>query len=712
MSYNDKKKGFTLPTRHGSPLGGASERQMLDQVGGSPGYRKNFRIEPDGTTTMLTTKNGQPQFQTLVDGSGSDESKNKAGLASGAVFLKPNGETYYIRTSAVAAYAAPEAKVKLVDRIDKTLIGTQPKDKSKATAAVAFAPPMVMRCPSSLFTGKMRLYVQCLYGSIDALPADLALVDDGTILPSLIYAGVPLDTSCGIYLNETTGKHYLISVTSGNAHELIRTPGVRWLEKKLIDPAIPSSEKTKIEAYLLAQSYPSAPQGMDLPPRIAGGAFGYGWHFDWQGKNTDCVGIETAVNPGDGQPCYKSTHYRIHFSFVGGYISGSLSVISQGLWRNNRKLQPLCSLDWSTMSYVALGFLFLPEFGSGPLYAHYGHTTDYPGSSTIQVSSFSASEPYTVPRSGESGGVNPGSVSCAPGQGYRITTTAAHSASRITVDAGVLTVSVENSNFASSGYGSTPATPVEPNIATDSAFGTGGVPLSALGTPPHMVNSGNEIPGSPTTTGWAWSDPLISYTPGSGTFPQIAIGGGALEAMSVYTSVNRTLAYWDSYSSGIGTVTSGYIIWFPVFWDAEAVYLWGRSSRAESETKTFTPMVGDWGYKWIGLGGDVGPATLLVTQWLGYWNPNAGASDGPSYDISTVTRTDGPITEGLLCGSDTHAPTLPFAHFIDGVHDSIAEGYDVRRSVGGALYSYFFNLDIGNAPLNFSGGWASYTGWA
>lgn len=708
MSYNDKKKGFILPTRHGSPIGGANERQMLDQVGGSEGYRKNFRVEPDGTTTMLTTKNGQPQFQTLVSG-GSDESKNTAGLASGAVFLKPTGETYYMRTTAVAAYAAPDAKVKLVDRIDKTLIGTQPKDKSKATAAVAFAPPMITRCPASLFTGKMRLYVQCLYGSIDALPADLELVDSGTSMPSLIYAGVPLDTSCGIYLNEATAKHYLISVTSGDAHELIRTPGVRWLEKKLLDPTIPSVEKAKIEAYLLAQSYPSPPQWMDLPPRIAGG-MGYGWHFNWKGTAADCVGIETAVNPGDGQPCYRSTHWRITFSFVGGHVTGSLATVSTGLWRNNRNFRMICVPNWSESTFTKLGFLFLPEFGSGTIYAYYSHTTgEYPGSSTLQVSSWSATLSVAVPNDGMRvpGTLNPDDMKVPPRQGFSITTIPAHSKDVFSITAGATSVSISSSNYGKSAYGASSAVTDAPSLAM-SAYKED-FPISFRGPGPSYQIYDTERPGTLTARSWYWNPGLTIF---------VEVGGGGFTEQSYtppdislyfYSSVSPANATTVGFSSTTNVIEDGYLIWFPVFWDSEAVYLWGRQDTTEYVSGYTSSHYGTGWQHWFGIGTDVGPAYAIIATYDRYWYPPYGGTDTPYTD---ETRTQNLTAHSLTCGSTSISVDLPFLSLFLSGGDDVKVSPDVKQSTRGAIYSYFFNIDQGNAPLTFGGGWAAYTGWA
>lgn len=51
-----------LPTRTGTPLGNALERDMLDSVNGVGGIRKKFVTLPDGTTAMLHTQNGLARF--------------------------------------------------------------------------------------------------------------------------------------------------------------------------------------------------------------------------------------------------------------------------------------------------------------------------------------------------------------------------------------------------------------------------------------------------------------------------------------------------------------------------------------------------------------------------------------------------------------------------------------------------------------------------
>lgn len=63
--FKDNKFGLIFPTRTGKAIGGASERQMLDAIGGSSAsFRKRFRTDLAGNVTRLDTKNGMPQFTT------------------------------------------------------------------------------------------------------------------------------------------------------------------------------------------------------------------------------------------------------------------------------------------------------------------------------------------------------------------------------------------------------------------------------------------------------------------------------------------------------------------------------------------------------------------------------------------------------------------------------------------------------------------------
>ncbi|MBK8772533.1 MAG: hypothetical protein IPM06_19205, partial [Rhizobiales bacterium] len=69
MAFDDKELGRRVfPTRFGAPQGSQREREMLNVVGGAGGIRKKTTENPDGSTTRLVTRAGQPRFVTSGGG--------------------------------------------------------------------------------------------------------------------------------------------------------------------------------------------------------------------------------------------------------------------------------------------------------------------------------------------------------------------------------------------------------------------------------------------------------------------------------------------------------------------------------------------------------------------------------------------------------------------------------------------------------------------
>ena len=69
MSYKNKDDWMVVfPTRSGEATGTSNERKMLDNAGGSDGTVRRVRENPNGTTTLLKTRYGNPTF--ITDGGG------------------------------------------------------------------------------------------------------------------------------------------------------------------------------------------------------------------------------------------------------------------------------------------------------------------------------------------------------------------------------------------------------------------------------------------------------------------------------------------------------------------------------------------------------------------------------------------------------------------------------------------------------------------
>lgn len=64
MPYKDGDWSI-FPTRTGMATGSANERQMLEAIGGAEGFRTRLMNNADGSTTLLRTKGGMPQFETI-----------------------------------------------------------------------------------------------------------------------------------------------------------------------------------------------------------------------------------------------------------------------------------------------------------------------------------------------------------------------------------------------------------------------------------------------------------------------------------------------------------------------------------------------------------------------------------------------------------------------------------------------------------------------
>lgn len=64
MNFLDDIIGKVFPTRVGGAIGASKENRMIKAVGGEDGIRTKIQINPDGSTTMLRTRGGSPEFTT------------------------------------------------------------------------------------------------------------------------------------------------------------------------------------------------------------------------------------------------------------------------------------------------------------------------------------------------------------------------------------------------------------------------------------------------------------------------------------------------------------------------------------------------------------------------------------------------------------------------------------------------------------------------
>lgn len=197
-------------------------------------------------------------------------------------------------------------------------------------------------CPASIFTGKTRLYVQALYGrhmytkSGDAAKADPINIGLVYGSPPYIkvpsyrapgdtaeYNAVPIFTSTGVYLDKTTGKHWLLSIdlTGITVHPLIGDACAESMRKFLTVPypknlpALDEEALERLEAYILSRSLPDQKNAQHAACTLGMSFYsmGYSWHWNWSGTAADIVVSEQYQQRPDSDKYYAmvSSHYRV-----------------------------------------------------------------------------------------------------------------------------------------------------------------------------------------------------------------------------------------------------------------------------------------------------------------------------------------------------------------------------------------------------------------
>lgn len=316
MSYDDKKFGFTLPTRVGDAQGGSTERQMLDRLGHSGGYRTSYRTNADGSESRLDTRNGAPRFTTedidevdelveppeveyppvylesgqLVYSFPGDLNPTRLNPATwrfmelnyqGWVRRPPdpndpiftdnwpdpqsvrdgcNSQSIGIRKTWLKPdYREKEEKLVEASKADTKFATDDPQDiPGKKITAVAI--------PASIYSGKMQLFIQALMGARrDDNPLGLKLIG-AEILHTLSGGGQSINL--GTYAHNSPGilssssGYWLIVITNptGSAYVVVGYPikvpkEIDWIRAKALAPGTAMNSapgRAALEAYMFA----------------------------------------------------------------------------------------------------------------------------------------------------------------------------------------------------------------------------------------------------------------------------------------------------------------------------------------------------------------------------------------------------------------------------------------------------------------------------
>lgn len=377
--YDDKKRGLLFPTRTGTPAGGANERSMLDRIG-SGGFRKDFRTNLDGSTTMLTTKNGMPQFSTsAAPGAGSNLAEQKVYLESGQLrwsypgisnptrfdaaewrftniseaesylgYINPNTgaqDNYPPLSEGSESRAVGPRKVKR----NATFTGVQNSvaDEADAATKAEDGPNTMMKklivgmFPPSVFTGKMRLFMQAQYGALQELfPLSVEVLGESALLfyqngADRLQLGFWGHLTPGIF-TAPDGTYWLINITSGatvSYYPITHNPEVDALVTTLRTGGMSDDERAKVEAYVFAHSKIDivSRKVIGSVPTAIGAPMAYGWKFSRSGERAGII-LHEGLNPGTTTERWKSRTVMLNFSYSAGEVSMSPEVTDNGNW--------------------------------------------------------------------------------------------------------------------------------------------------------------------------------------------------------------------------------------------------------------------------------------------------------------------------------------------------------------------------------------------
>lgn len=246
------------------------------------------------------------------------------------------------------------------------------------------------RVPSSFFTGKMKLFVQALYGSTRT---DYNISTSYGTLPTegdyyLYLGGLKLEWgypfTMGIYTDDDF-NYYLIEIRSGNLWAtklLLSSAGEEW---RLLLKDHPDNANTaftnRVEVYILSTATIDHKTRNKTPITGAtltgGNPLGYGWKFNRKGNLAKIV-IHTDVSPEGNQGVYEGKEFTITITDTLGILSASIASGSSGNWSRNTYFNVWVP-DWNRYSQVQMGvFPESNEFSSTPpMYGYYDENDNY-----------------------------------------------------------------------------------------------------------------------------------------------------------------------------------------------------------------------------------------------------------------------------------------------------------------------------------------------
>ena len=367
MSNKDFDHLTIMRTRTGPCQGDSTERQMLDAINDTGSFRTRAMIHPDGSQTRMKTKGGMPEFITDEVHTTTEETELTVYMESGQLeYTWPGAENptasyaaswHFLNIATDGEYLGyikydaahignQKNKPALSEGQNSLAVGYPPKaDPAKDTAsreayaAATVSKKMMMSMfPASLYSGKMRKFIQAQYGAKEALNNPLGVKLSGTSF-TLVYTkgddelvlGLWAHNSPGIY-TAADGTYWLLSVTTTEFSWYPIKQDKAGAALLKVYTSSTATDRDKLEAYIFAHSYVSLASKKTLSiTGLPGGApLAYGWKFDSTGAKASI--ILHAQEGGYGSIKWRAYECHLSFSYYAGEFTVSKVVNDFGTW--------------------------------------------------------------------------------------------------------------------------------------------------------------------------------------------------------------------------------------------------------------------------------------------------------------------------------------------------------------------------------------------
>ena len=263
---------------------------------------------------------------------------------------------------------------------------------SSSTAIYTSAPEEILlkkqtqnRVPASMYSGKMRLFVQSLYGSkrkdykirVDSagLPIDYKLyLEDSN--GKDVELGWEYPYTCGIFTSDNY-LYYLLKVaaTDIKIYPLKISSSAQVLRKKLINKEVLDDDISKVEAYILSTAQIDSNNLKTISiidaPSLGGETLGYGWKFSKSGKK--CTIVIHSDTTGGSFTNFLATQLTVEIILDGINFKAKCNIDATGMWQHGlffAAWRPNFE-DYSQMQYGAYNYSQSANFNNTPLYGWY-----------------------------------------------------------------------------------------------------------------------------------------------------------------------------------------------------------------------------------------------------------------------------------------------------------------------------------------------------